>query len=148
MAMAWRAAVICPVFAITLMDADSAQLGGIMKTVILIASGSEAVAANEEVKGVATGLAAHLDGRYDRVACAFMAHGEPGVSAAIDGEIAVGARELVCFPYFLMATPAWSTALPALVEQARRDHPEATITLERYLGAQRAMPRLLAQLLP
>lgn len=119
-----------------------------MKSVILIADGSESEEANEEVKGLATGLAAHLDGRYDRVACAFMAHGDPGVTDAIEGEIGLGARQLVCLPYFLTATPDWSRELPRLVEQARQDHPEITITLERYLGAQRAMPRLLAQLIP
>lgn len=119
-----------------------------MKSVLLIAGGSETVEANEEVKGLATGLAAHLDGRYDRVACAFMAHGQPGVREAIAGEVGIGARELVCFPYFLTATPDWAQALPGIVEQARHDHPDVTITLERYLGAQRAMPRLVAQLLP
>jgi sirohydrochlorin ferrochelatase len=119
-----------------------------MKSVILIAGGSDTVEANEEVRGLATGLAAHLDGRYDRVACAFMAHAQPTVADAIAGEAGEGARELVCFPYFLTATPSWAQDLPAMVEQARRDHPDVTITLERYLGAQRAMPRLVAQLLP
>ena len=119
-----------------------------MKSVVLIAAGSEATEANEEIKGLATGLAVYLDGCYDRVACAFMIHAEPDVTTAIAGEVAVGARELVCFPYFLMATPEWAHQLPSLVEQARREHPEVTITLERYLGAQRALPRMLAQLLP
>lgn len=119
-----------------------------MKSVILIAGGSERAEANEEIKGIATGLAAHLEGRYDRVACAFLSQAEPGVVEAIAGEVEVGARELVCFPYFLTATSEWSDTLPAVVEQARQDHPDVTITLERYLGAQRAMPRLVAQLLP
>lgn len=119
-----------------------------MKSVIVIAGGSETAQANEEVKGLTTGLAAHLEGRYDRVACAFLRHTDPGVSETIAGEVAAGARELVCFPYFLTATADWSTTLPSLIDQARQDHPESTITLERYLGAQRAMPRLMAQLLP
>ena len=119
-----------------------------MRSVLILAHGSRREASNEEVRGLATAVAARLDGRYDRCGCAFLELAQPSIPEAIAREVEAGATEVVCFPYFLSAGRHVVEDVPELVEAARRDHPGVRITLERYLGAQHAMAALIADVLP
>ncbi len=119
-----------------------------MRSLLLIAHGSRRDASNDEVRGLATAVSAHMDGRYDRVGCAFLELAEPGIAAAIDREVDAGATEVVCFPYFLAAGHHVIRDVPEIVEAARERHPGVTIRLERYLGAQHRLAQLIAELVP
>jgi len=119
-----------------------------MKSLIIIAHGSRREASNDEVRGLATAVAARMDGRYDRVACAFLELATPDIPTAIEREVTVGAREIVCFPYFLSAGRHVVEDVPGFVEAARERFPEVRISLERYLGAQPAMAELICEAVP
>lgn len=119
-----------------------------MRSLLILAHGSRREASNDEIRGLATAVAARLDGRYDRCACAFLELAEPDISTAIAREVAAGAVEVVCFPYFLSAGRHVVKDVPAVVERSREAHPGVRITLERYLGAQQAMAALIAEAVP
>lgn len=119
-----------------------------MRSLLIIAHGSRREDSNEEIRALATAVSARLDGRYDRCGCAFLELAEPDIPSAIAGEVAAGAHEVVCFPYFLSAGRHVTVDIPALVEVARGAHPSVRISLERYLGAQRAMAPFVAEAVP
>lgn len=119
-----------------------------MRGLLLIAHGSEQVRVNDELRELSSTLAAGLDGRYDRIACAFLAHAEPSLVAAVDREVAAGIRELVCLPYALFADAAIVRDIPRQLEAARSRHPELVLRLERYLGAQPGLVRALLGIVP
>jgi len=119
-----------------------------MRALVLLAHGSRRDASNEEVRGLATAVAARMDGRYDRVTCAFLELVEPSIGEAIDREVAFGCDEVVCLPYFLSAGRHVSEDIPGLIEAARQRHPSARIRLERYLGAQNRLAQLIADAVP
>lgn len=119
-----------------------------MRSLLLLAHGSRRDASNDEVRGLATAVAARMDGRYDRVACAFLELAEPSIGEAIDREVAAGCDEVTCLPYFLSAGRHVSEDIPGLIEAARERHPQARIRLERYLGAQNRLADLIAEVVP
>lgn len=119
-----------------------------MRSLIIIAHGSRREASNEEIRALSTAVSACLDGRYERCRCAFLELAEPDIGSAINEEVAAGAREVVCFPYFLSAGRHVAEDIPAIIEAARREHPQVRVSLERYLGAQRAMAGLIADSVP
>lgn len=119
-----------------------------MKSLLIIAHGSRRERSNDEIRGLATAIAARMDGRYDRVGCAFLELATPDIPAAIEREVGAGAHEVVCFPYFLSAGRHVVEDVPALVEAARQRFPDVRIALERYLGAQPAMAEFICAAVP
>lgn len=106
-----------------------------MRTLILVAHGSRREASNREIRDLTEALARRAAGRFDRVSCAFLEQAEPSIPDAIGQALAGGALEVVVLPYFLSAGRHMAEHIPALVEEQRREHPEARIKLAPYLGA-------------
>ncbi|MFB4202482.1 Sirohydrochlorin cobaltochelatase [wastewater metagenome] len=119
-----------------------------LRSLLILAHGSRREASNDEVRGLATAVAARMDGRYDRVGCAFLELAEPDIAAAIEREIEVGCDEIVCLPYFLSAGRHVAEDIPAIIEAARERHPGVRVSLERYLGAQNRLAALIADVVP
>lgn len=119
-----------------------------MRGLLLIAPGSPEARVNDQLRELSATLAPGLDGRYDRIACAFLAHEAPDPAAAIDREVAAGVTELICLPCVLLADSAVVRDLPRAIESARARHPGLTLRLERYLGAQPALARALLEIVP
>ena len=106
-----------------------------MRMLILVAHGSRREASNQEIRALTEALARRAGERFDRVSCAFLELAEPSIPDAIEQALASGASEVVVLPYFLSAGRHMAEHIPALVEEKRREHPEAEIKLAPYLGA-------------
>ena len=106
-----------------------------MRTLILVAHGSRREASNEEVRELTVALSDRAGERFGRVSCAFLELAEPSIPDAIEQALADGAGEVVVLPYFLSAGRHVAEDIPGLVEQKRREYPDAQIRLAPYLGS-------------
>ena len=106
-----------------------------MRTLILVAHGSRREASNQEIRDLTEALARQAGERFDRVSCAFLELAEPSIPDAIEQALAGGAAEVVVLPYFLSVGRHVAEDIPVLVEDKRREHPDAQIKLAPYLGA-------------
>jgi sirohydrochlorin ferrochelatase len=109
--------------------------------VVLVAHGSRAEAANEAHRMVAAELARRT-GRT--VVPAFLELAEPSIPDAIVAAVGSGAGEVLVLPHFLYPGRHLAEDVPALVAEAARARPGASIVLLPPSGADPAMVDLLA----
>lgn len=116
------------------------------RALLLVAHGSRLPEANSEVARLTEQLREASGDRFEIVTHAFLEIAEPDIPTGIDVCIAQGAAQLWVLPYFLAAGRHVRDDVPALLEQARERHPQATIYLCEHLGAEASLPELLLQL--
>ncbi len=112
-----------------------------MKALLLIAHGSRAAAANDEIRRLAERVDA--DGDFDAVVPAFLEMAEPNIHQGIERCVELGADAIVVVPYFLAAGRHVTRDIPAEIECARVGHPRLSIEIGGYVGASDAMPGLV-----
>ena len=111
-------------------------------SVILVAHGSRAPVANESH----ISLCAVVSERTGRdVRPAFLELAEPSIGLAIDTAIASGYATVLVSPHFLLPGNHTLRDIPALVDDARHRHPEASIELTDHLGADPALVDLVVE---
>ncbi|WP_417614035.1 sirohydrochlorin chelatase [Oceanisphaera sp.] len=106
-----------------------------MNGFILVAHGSRRVAANEEIATFSQSLSQVMTVRFDVMGHAFWELAEPSLEQAIDQQVAVGAKNISVFPYFLAQGKHVVNDLPSVLEQKRTQYPDVTLTLLPHLGA-------------
>lgn len=116
------------------------------KSLLIVAHGSRRAASNDEVRTVAARVAAAADGRFTRIACAFLELAPPSIPEGLTGLIAEGAEHIVVVPYFLAAGRHVTEDIPAEVARVRGAHPGIRIDIAPYLGTAHLMPELLLQM--
>jgi sirohydrochlorin ferrochelatase len=79
-----------------------------------------------------------------RVYVAHMEAAEPSIRQAIERCAAEGVRELIVHPLFLVPGRHLAEDIPALVESARRLHPELKVRITAPLGAEPGIADLIA----
>jgi sirohydrochlorin ferrochelatase len=116
-----------------------------MKSLLLVAHGSRRVESNEEVRILASRLAA-ATAEYFSVSCAFLELAEPSIPDGLRAAIGAGATEVVVLPYFLSAGRHVVSDIPAEVDVVRKERPDVAITLAPYLGAAQELAGVLLKL--
>lgn len=111
------------------------------RTVVVIAHGSRAEAANEAHRTVVAALDARTP---STVRPAFLELAEPDLGGAIDAAVAAGATEVAVLPLFLYPGRHLRTDVPALVAAARDRHPAVAITVLDAFGERPEVLDLLA----
>ncbi len=114
-----------------------------MKALLLVAHGSRAAAANDEIARLAERVGAGADGEFGAVVPAFLEMVEPNVHQGIERCVELGADSIVVVPYFLAAGRHVTRDIPAEIECARAGHPGVSIEIGGYVGASDAMPGLV-----
>ncbi len=114
-----------------------------MKALLLIAHGSRAAAANDEIRRLAERVDASADGAFGAVVPAFLEMAEPNIHQGIERCVELGAEAIVVVPYFLAAGRHVTRDIPAEIDCARAGHPEVSIEIGGYVGASDAMPELV-----
>ena len=114
-----------------------------MKALLLIAHGSRAASANEEIGRLAERVDASCGGDYAAVVAAFLEMAEPNIHQGVARCVELGADEITVVPYFLAAGRHVMRDIPAEIECARAGHPQIRIEIGGYVGASDAMPELV-----
>lgn len=114
-----------------------------MKALLLIAHGSRAASANDEIERLAERVAATAGSEFDAVVPAFLEMAEPNIHQGVARCVELGADEIVVVPYFLAAGRHVMRDIPGELDCARAGQPGIRIELASYVGASDAMPGLV-----
>ena len=113
-----------------------------MKALLLIAHGSRREPSNEEVRRLAGEISDKAE-EYDLVDCAFLELAEPDIVTGGECLIRQGATEITAMPYFLVAGRHVVTDVPGEIERLQEKHPDVSIRISPYLGANAGMADLI-----
>jgi sirohydrochlorin ferrochelatase len=112
---------------------------------LIVAHGSRRLASNEEVRRLAVRVRDLRSPGIDHVESAFLELAEPDIPAGLDRCVALGAREIVLFPYFLAAGTHVAEDIPEAVAAFRARHPDVAVRVTGHLGASKALPRAILE---
>jgi sirohydrochlorin ferrochelatase len=110
---------------------------------LIVAHGSRRVASNDEVRALAQRVRDLRSPGIDHVEAAFLELAEPSIPAGLERCVALGAREIIVFPYFLAAGTHVAVDIPEAVLEFSERHPQVNVRLVRHLGAVAGMPRTI-----
>ena len=110
---------------------------------LIVAHGSRRGASNEEVRALAERVRDLRSPGIDHVEAAFLELAEPSIPDGLERCLALGAGEIIVFPYFLAAGTHVAVDIPEAVAAFTAQHPEVKVRLARHLGAVAGMPRTI-----
>jgi sirohydrochlorin ferrochelatase len=116
------------------------------KALIVVSHGSRREASNEEVRQLAQQLSTHQENSFEDVSAAFLELAEPSVPDGIMAAIERGAEEVTVLPFFLSAGRHVTQDIPAEVDKARRQKPDAVIRIAPYIGRAPEMTEIVLRL--
>ncbi len=116
------------------------------RALIIVSHGSRREASNEEVKRLAQLLLTHQENSFDDVSAAFLELAEPSIPDGIAAAIERGADEVTVLPYFLSAGRHVTQDIPAEVDKACRQKPDAVIRIAPYIGRAPEMAEIVLRL--
>jgi sirohydrochlorin ferrochelatase len=111
--------------------------------VLLIAHGSRHASANDDLRDLATRVAA--GGEYPIVEACFLELAEPDIAAGGERCVARGAGRVLMVPYFLAAGVHLERDLTAARDALRRSHPRVEFRLGPALGPHPLLDDLVAR---
>jgi len=118
-----------------------------VKALLIIAHGSRREASNDEVRRLVFDLKARAgDDGFESVSCAFLELAEPSIPDAVDACVSDGATEITVLPYFLSAGRHVVEDIPAELDIGRRRHPDVTLRVLPYVGAESGMRDLILEM--
>ncbi len=110
---------------------------------LIVAHGSRRAASNDEVRHLAERVRELRSPGIDHVEAAFLELAEPTIPDGLERCVALGAREIIVFPYFLAAGTHVAEDIPEAVGDFSERYPQVRIRLARHLGAVAGMPRAI-----
>lgn len=110
---------------------------------LIVAHGSRRAASNDEVRALAQRVRDLRSPGIDHVEAAFLELAEPSIPAGLERCVALGAQEIIVFPYFLAAGTHVAVDIPEAVLEFSERHPQVNVRLVRHLGAVAGMPRTI-----
>ena len=116
------------------------------RALIVVSHGSRREASNEEVRRLSQQLSIHQLNSFDDVSAAFLELAEPSIPDGIMAAIERGADEVTVLPYFLSAGRHVTQDIPAEVDKARRQQPDAVIRITPYIGRAPKMAEMVLRL--
>jgi sirohydrochlorin ferrochelatase len=116
-----------------------------MKTaVIILGHGSRSGGADETVKRVASEV--RKSGSLELVEHAFLQYMTPTPQNAIENCIRQQVQKIVIVPYFMQSGAHVTRDIPALVDKARKQHPDLDIVVTDYVGAHPLIAKIVEDL--
>ena len=115
-----------------------------MDALVLIFHGNRDAEAGREAAELAEALGATL--APVRVGYGFLQFAAPAVSEAVAALVAAGATRIDFLPLLVLTGNHAARGYPAVVEAARRAHPEVTFRALPHLAAHPRFPELIAAL--
>lgn len=106
----------------------------------IIAHGSRRQASNDEVRRLGARVAQLQAPGVDHVEVAFLELAEPSIPEGLARCAALGASEIIVFPYFLAAGTHVALDIPEAVAAFQQARPEISVCLTPHLGASDALP--------
>lgn len=119
----------------------------VKRSVVLVAHGSRLEASNEEVRMLATQLAALAGPLFATVDCGFLELASPSIPEALLNCIANDSRDIIVLPYFLSQGRHVTEDIPAQVALVTAQYPHINISIAPYLGASPLLGTVLLSLL-
>lgn len=116
-----------------------------MKGLLIVAHGSRRAESNDEIRALASQVAAQSGDSYGYVSSAFLELAEPSIPDGIQQCIDHGVEEITIMPFFLSAGRHVVTDVPELVQAKQREYPHIRIRMAPYLGVSSLMPSLILQ---
>ncbi len=116
------------------------------KALIVVSHGSRREASNEEVRQLGQQLSTHQENSFEDVSAAFLELAEPSIPDGIMAAIERGAEEVTVLPFFLSAGRHVTQDIPAEVDKARRQKPDAVIRIAPYIGRAPEMTEIVLRL--
>ena len=105
--------------------------------ILLVDHGSRRAAANEQLEEIAGLVRAREPGRIVHVA--HMELAPPTIADGVAACVADGARDVVVHPYLLGPGRHSQEDIPALAEEAARDHPGVRVRVSAPLGVHESL---------
>lgn len=118
-----------------------------LRSVVLVAHGSRLEASNEEVRVLATQLAALAGPMFAAVSCGFLEIARPSIPDALLNCIASGSREIIVLPYFLSQGRHVTADIPEQIALVTAQYPHVKISIAPYLGSSPLIGTVLLSLL-
>ncbi|MCG8637658.1 MAG: CbiX/SirB N-terminal domain-containing protein [Desulfobacterales bacterium] len=106
-----------------------------MKVLIIAAHGSRKAESAREVAALTEKISLKSGACFDRVDHGFLQFSEPLLPGVIDNAVALGATQIVIFPFFISAGSHILTDIPELVAESGKTYPGVEFTVTRHLGA-------------
>ena len=114
-----------------------------MKALLIAAHGSRKAAANAEIAELAGAIAEIAGPHFERVESAFLQLAEPLIPEVLSRLVDAGADEIVVFPFFIAAGSHVRADIPAIVDAARKAHPQVKLRVAPHLGALDGIARFI-----
>jgi sirohydrochlorin ferrochelatase len=114
-----------------------------MKILLIVAHGSRQEFANQHLKRLTADIGADVEGRFDKVQCAFLQFNGPFVIDTIAELVAEGATQIVLFPYFLSEGSHVTSDIPGLVKEAKRLYAGVIFEIAPMLGEIQGLKELI-----
>jgi sirohydrochlorin ferrochelatase len=110
---------------------------------LIIAHGSRRAASNDEVRALGDRVREMRDPGIEHVEVAFLELAEPGIPEGLAHCVALGAGEIIVFPYFLAAGTHVASDIPEALAEFSQHHPEIKLRLASHLGASPALAKTI-----
>lgn len=110
---------------------------------LIVAHGSRRKDSNDEVRRLGERVAQLRGPGIDHVEVAFLELAEPGIPQGLERCAALGAAEIIVFPYFLAAGTHVAEDIPAALDLFAARHPQVRLRLTAHLGASEALPHAI-----
>ena len=117
-----------------------------MNALLIVAHGSRAQSANDEVRSLARTLGQNIGQTFGWIDCAFLEIAEPSIAEGIQTCIQNGADNITVLPYFLAAGRHVTKDIPAELEKVRLASPHIELNVTPHLGAAHEVCNVLARL--
>ncbi len=101
--------------------------------VIILFHGSRAEGSERTAKRIVSDV--RKRGGYEIVTEAYLQHGSPGISQAVEQCIEKKAREIVIVPYFTQSGAHVTRDIPAFTRSVGKKHPGIKITVADFVGS-------------
>jgi sirohydrochlorin ferrochelatase len=110
-----------------------------LRHLLIVAHGSRRAESNDEVRHLAARVSDLRSPGIDHVETAFLELAQPSIPEGLGRCVALGAREIVVFPYFLAAGTHVAQDIPEAVAAFMEQYPDIKIRLARHVGAAHGM---------
>jgi sirohydrochlorin ferrochelatase len=116
----------------------------VKSAVIILGHGSKSAGADKAVQRIAVEVKKR--GGYEIVEQAFLQHTSPGLMDTIEACVLEYAGRIVIVPFFMQYGAHVARDIPALIEEARKNHPGVEILMTDFVGSHPLMAEIVMDL--
>ncbi len=113
--------------------------------VIILGHGSRSAGADKAVRRIAAEVKKR--GGHEVVEHAFLQHTPPGLMETIEACARQNAGRIVIVPFFMQPGAHVTRDIPALIDQARKNHPGVEMLMTDFVGSHPLMAEIVMDLI-